>query len=150
MLFVWPPLGAPPRVDAIVLLQGNGDRAQAAVQLAEERRAPFLVVSRGRDGYGGPCLPPMAGVKVICFIPDPADTRGEAEFVGHLAHEYHWHSVILVTVRAQSRRAHLLTERCFSGSIYASSVSLPLSEWPNEIAYEWGALIKSLVVKRSC
>ena len=149
-LFVWPPQGVPRQASAIVMLQGNGDRLQAAVQLAREHRAPVLVISRGRDGYGGPCVPAMPGVKVICFEPDPANTRGEAEFIGRLAQEYHWRSVILVTVRAQDRRARLLTARCFSGSIYVSTVPLPLGEWPYEIAYEWGSLLKALVTNQSC
>ena len=150
LLFVWPPQGVPRQADAIVMLQGNGNRLQAAVQLAREHRAPVLVISRGRDGYGGPCVPAMPGVKVICFDPQPANTRGEAEFVGHLAQEYHWHSVILVTVRAQDRRARLLTGRCFSGSVYVSTVPLPLGQWPYEIAYEWGSLVKALVTNQSC
>ena len=150
LLFVWPPQGVPRQANAIVMLQGNGDRLQAAVQLAREHRAPVLVVSRGRDGYGGPCVPAMPEVKVICFEPDPANTRGEAEFVGRLAKQYHWSSVIVVTVRAQDRRARLLTSRCFSGSIYVSTVPLPLGEWPYELAYEWGSLVKALVTNRSC
>lgn len=149
-LFVWPPQGVPGRADAIVMLQGNGDRLQEAVQLAREHRAPLLVISQGREGYGGPCVPAMSGVKVICFEPDPANTRGEAEFVGRLARQYHWQSVILVTVRAQDRRARLLASRCFSGSIYVSTVPLPLSQWPHEIAYEWGSLVKALVTNQSC
>ena len=28
--------------------------------------------------------------------------------------------------------------------------SLPLSAWPYQIAYEWGALFKALVLYRSC
>ena len=58
--------------------------------------------------------------------------------------------MILVTVRAQDRRARLLTARCFSGSVYVSTVPLPLSQWPYEIAYEWGALVKALVTNQSC
>lgn len=149
-LFVWPPQGVPGAADAIVMLQGTGDRLQVALQLAKEHRARVLVVSQGRDGYGGPCVPAMQGVRVICFDPDPPDTRGEAEFIGRLAKEYQWRSVILVTIRAQDRRARLLTERCFSGSIYVSTAPLPLGDWPYEIAYEWGALVKSLVVNQSC
>jgi uncharacterized SAM-binding protein YcdF (DUF218 family) len=149
-LFIWPPQGVPGQASAIVMLQGNGDRLQAAVQLAKDHRAPVLVVSRGRDGYGGPCVAAMPGIKIICFDPNPANTRGEAEFVGRLAQQYHWRSVILVTVRAQDRRARLLTARCFSGSVYVSTVPLPLSQWPYEIAYEWGALVKALVTNQSC
>ena len=54
-LFVWPAQGMPTSVDAIVMLAGPGNRLPVALQLAREHRAPVLVVSRGWQGYGGPC-----------------------------------------------------------------------------------------------
>ena len=92
----------------------------------------------------------MPGVKLICFDPDPGDTRGEAEFVGRLAKTYHWSSVVLVTTRAQDTRARIVVGRCFSGPIYVITGSLPLGSWLHQIAYEWGALFKALVLHRSC
>ena len=85
------------------------------------------------------------GVKLICFDPNPGDTRGEAEFVGRLAKEYRWDSVVLVTTRAQDTRARIVVGRCFSGSIYVMTGSLPLGNWPYQVAYQWGALFKALV-----
>src|SRR5208283_1494012 len=125
-LFVWPATGMPARVSAIVLLAGPGDRMPVALQLAREHRAPVLVVSQGHQGYGGPCPAATPGVKLICFDPDPSDTRGEAEFLGRLAEQYHWHSVVLVTTRAQDTRARLMVGRCFGGSVYVSTAALPL------------------------
>ena len=89
-------------------------------------------------------------MKLICFDPNPGDTRGEAEVVGRLAKEYRWDSVVLVTTRAQDTRARLVVGRCFSGSTYVVTASLPLSSWPYQIAYEWGALFKALVLYRTC
>src|ERR1700730_11007523 len=65
-LFVWPAQGMPTSVDAIVMLAGPGNRLPVALQLAREHRAPMLVVSRGREGYGGPCPAPIPDVKLIC------------------------------------------------------------------------------------
>jgi uncharacterized SAM-binding protein YcdF (DUF218 family) len=149
-LFVWPAQGMPSRASAIVMLAGPGDRMSVALQLAREHRAPVLVVSQGQHGYGGPCPSAPPGVKLICFEPNPGDTRGEAEFVGRLATKYHWSSMILVTSRAQDTRARIVVGRCFSGSIYVMTGSLPLGKWPYQIAYEWGALFKALVLRRSC
>jgi len=151
-LLVWPAQGMPARADAIVILAGPGDRDRlaVAVQLAKERRAPVLVVSRGWEGYAGPCLPAQPGVKVICFDPNPGNTRGEAEFAGKLAKRYGWHSVVLVTTRAQDTRARILMRRCYGGSIYVSTASLPWDDWPYQIAYGWGALFKALVLYRAC
>ena len=149
-LFVWPAEGMPAHVSAIVMLAGPGDRLPVALRLAREHRAPMLVVSQGWQGYGGPCPSPTPGVRLICFDPDPGNTRGEAQFVGRLAQRYHWHSVVLVTAREQDTRARIRMGRCFSGSIYVVAASLPLSNMPYQVAYEWGALLKSLVLQRGC
>jgi uncharacterized SAM-binding protein YcdF (DUF218 family) len=149
-LFVWPTQGAPASADAIVMLAGTGDRLVAALKLARGHRAPILVVSRGREGYGGPCAPATPDVKIICFDPNPSDTRGEVEFASRLAKRYRWRSLVLVTTRVQDTRARILMGRCFGGSIYVSTASLPLTSWPYQIVYEWGALFKALAVDRAC
>jgi uncharacterized SAM-binding protein YcdF (DUF218 family) len=149
-VLVWPAQGMPARVSAIVLLAGPGDRLPVALALAREHRAPVLVVSQGWQGYGGPCPAPVAGVKLICFEPDPGTTRGEAEALGKLAKQFRWSSVVLVTTRTQDSRARIIAERCFAGSTYVVTAPLPLSSWPYQIAYGWGALFKALFVDRTC
>lgn len=149
-LFVWPAQGMPARVSAIVMLAGPGNRLGVAVRLAREHRAPVLVVSQGWEGYGGPCAPAIPGVKVVCFDPNPGDTRGETEFAGRLAGQYHWSSVVLVTTSGQDTRARILMRRCFGASIYVITASLPWTDWPYEIAYGWGSLVKALTLHRTC
>jgi uncharacterized SAM-binding protein YcdF (DUF218 family) len=149
-LFVWPAAGMPASVSAIVMLAGPGDRLPVSLQLAREHRAPVLVVSRGNQGYGGPCPSAVPGVKLICFDPVPGDTRGEAEFIGRLAKQDHWRSVVLVTSRPQDTRARILVGRCFGGSVYVATAPLPVTSWPYEIAYGWGALLKALALHPGC
>jgi uncharacterized SAM-binding protein YcdF (DUF218 family) len=149
-LFVWPAQGMPTSVDAIVLLAGPGNRLPVALQLARDHRASVLVVSRGWEGYGGPCPASIPDVKLICFDPDPPDTRGEAESTGRLAKQYHWRSIVLVTTKGQDTRARMLVRRCFGGSTYVITAPLPLGSWPYEIAYQWAALVKALVLDRAC
>jgi uncharacterized SAM-binding protein YcdF (DUF218 family) len=149
-LLVWPAEGMPARVSAIVMLGGPGDRLAVALRLAREHRAAMLVVSQGWHGYGGPCPPATPGVKLICFEPDPGNTRGEAEFTARLARRYHWNSVVLVTTRTQDTRARIIVGRCFGGPLYVVTASFPRSDWPYEIAYGWGALAQALVLNRSC
>ena len=149
-LFVWPAQGMPARVSAIVMPDGPGNRLAVALRLARERRAAVLVVSQGWEGYGGPCAPTTPGVKTICFDPNPGDTRGEAEFVGRLAKRYGWRSMVIVTSQAQDTRARVRVGRCFGGSIYVITASVPWYDLPYQIAYEWGALLKALVLQRAC
>jgi hypothetical protein len=140
----------PAHVDAIVTLAGPGDRLPVAVQLAREGRARVLVVSQGHLGYGGPCPAPVPGVRLVCFFPNPSDTRGEAEFTGKLAKRYGWRSVVLVATREQDTRARIIMGRCFSGDVYVVTAARPWYYWPYQIAYGWGALIKALMLKRGC
>jgi len=151
-LFLFPAQGMPGHVDAIVMMDGPGDRLRTAEGLAWAGRAPFLVVSRGSSVYaqGSDCAPPIPRVTVICFDPSPATTQGEAEFAGRLARRYHWHSLALVTITPQDSRARLRMERCFAGQVYVMNAPMPFYYWPYELAYEWGATIKALAVNRSC
>jgi hypothetical protein len=149
-VLIWPPQGAPARTDAIVMLAGPGDRLPVALALAREHRAPVLVVSRGWMGYGGPCPPSTPGVRTICFDPNPGTTKGEAEYVGRLAVRLGWHSLIVVATRPQAVRAQLLMGRCFGGTTYVVTAPLPLSNWPYQIAYGWGALLKAAFRSTSC
>jgi len=152
-LFVWPQQGMPAHVDAIVMLDGPGDRLDTALKLARAHRAPMLVISRGTPysshGYSG-CASKIPGVKVICFNPDPATTRGEAQYTGLLAKRYRWHTIVLVATTPQDTLARLRAGRCFGGNIYVVNAPIPPSAWPYAITYEWGATIKALILQRSC
>jgi hypothetical protein len=149
-LFVWPDRDMPQKVDAIVFLDTPGVTLDTALRLARQHRAPFLVISLGTplSGYG--CPRPIAGVILVCFNPSPGTAQGEAEFVGRLARKHHWRSVAVVTITPQDSRARLRIERCFAGPVYVVPTPIALISWPYEIVYEWGALIKALVVQRSC
>ena len=151
-LFVWPDQGMPARVSAIVRLDAPGPTSTIALRLATQHRAPFLVFSLGAPGTPGACPRPVPRVTLICFHPSPGTTQGEAEFVGRLARKYHWRSIAVVTIAPQDPRARLRMERCFAGPVYV--VTAPLdphqTTWPYQIAYEWGALAKALVLQRGC
>ena len=75
---------------------------------------------------------------------------GEAEALGRLAKRFRWSSVVLVTTSFQDTRARMLVKRCFAGSTYVVAAPLPLSNWPYQIAYGWGALIKAVVLVHGC
>jgi hypothetical protein len=151
--FVWPPQRAmPARVDAIVMLNGPGDRLDTALNLAWDHRAPFIVISRGSAywGHGSICAPKIPAVTVVCFDPSPATTRGEAEFAGRLAARYHWRSMAVVTVVPQDTVARLAVGRCFSGKIYVVNAPLPKRDWPYQIAYQQASALKAVLIQGSC
>ena len=92
----------------------------------------------------------MPGVTVECFHPDPDTTRGEARYIGQLAAQRHWTSVILVTTPDQAWRARLRVSRCFDGEIYNVTAHLPLRMWFQQIPYQWVASVKALTIERAC
>ena len=53
-------------------------------------------------------------------------------------------------MQAGPSRARLRMERCFAGPVYVTTTPIALTSWPYEVAYEWGAMIKALVLQRGC
>ncbi len=56
----------------------------------------------------------------------------------------------MVPERSQATRARLLFERCTDVRILMVPVTDPTGHLLYDIAYEWGALTKALVLVRSC
>jgi uncharacterized SAM-binding protein YcdF (DUF218 family) len=150
-LFVWSPIDAPQHVDAIVALGGDPGqrRAEEAITLARAGYAPVAVISLG----GNPpaeCPKGPRRVQVMCFRPNPLDTRGEAEYVTRLAARRHWRRLIVVSERSQATRARMLFKRCTTAQVLMVPVDDPLTHLPYDVAYEWGALAKALLLHRTC
>lgn len=146
-LFIWPATDQPRHVDAIVSLNGTdeADREGLAISLAEKGYAPVLLFSEGPDR-----CPTVARVKVVCFWPVPGRTIGEARFAADYARRHDWHSLMIVSGRAQVTRARMLMKRCFSGQIVVVAAPFQLLHFPFEVMYEWGAVAKALVLDRQC
>jgi len=148
-LFVWPSLPAlPARADAIVELAGPGDRDAVTLRLAREHRASLAIQSTLPGDTA--CLPPTPGVRIECFTPDPATTRGEARFIGTQGASAGWRSVIVVTTPDHAWRARLRIERCFPGTVYVATSHLPVRDWLRQIPYQWAASVKALLFQRAC
>jgi uncharacterized SAM-binding protein YcdF (DUF218 family) len=151
-LFVWPDLPElPSRADAIIELGGPGNRDGAALALAREHRAPVVIQSTVVVEAGtNTCLPPIPDVTTMCFHPNPGTTRGEARYIGAVAAELQWKSVILVTSQDHAWRARLRVMRCFPGEVYVQTSPLPAWSWLRQIPYQWGATIKALLLQTAC
>ena len=150
-LFVRPDTGMPARVDAIVVLGGDGYRVDLGLDLARAGRTRYLVLSRGLPWIQpGLCGLHYYDATVLCFQPDPATTQGEAEYAAQLARQRGWRTLALITTPDQAWRARLRFERCFAGPVYAVTTPLPGSEWPYAIAYQWAATVKAEVFNQGC
>jgi uncharacterized SAM-binding protein YcdF (DUF218 family) len=109
--------------------------------------ASTLAVSNGPEELCGS----EPGFEVVCFVPDPDDTRGEAEAIGRLAAERGWQHLVLVTSDYHATRARLLLGRCFAGTIDVSAAASDKAPLPLlwAIGHEWGGLIET-AIHRDC
>ena len=148
VLFVFPSRNAPRRSNAIVVLGGSGPRLQKGLALAHAGYAPNQVLS----GYSRSTCPTTPhGVEVICFIPHPGTTQGEAREIAKLAGERDWRQIIVVSGIPQTTRARLRITRCYHGTLLFDPASPGgLGGWVHNVIYEWGALIKALTLQRGC
>lgn len=147
-LFVWPSTGDVGHADAVVVLAGGeGERLAHALDLMDDGVAPTLVASTGPDRL---CSADLS-YEVVCFLPDPSNTRGEAEAVASIAEERGWTSVVLVTSTYHATRAELLLDRCYPGSVTVAPATPHKSAlaWVFAIAHEWGGLAEA-AVERGC
>jgi uncharacterized SAM-binding protein YcdF (DUF218 family) len=151
-LFFRPSIDAPAAVDAIVVLGGEGKRIERGIELARAGFTDQLVVSEagGRQfHYRDVCTLPPSGLTTYCFDPDPRSTRGEARAIAKLAADYGWTRIIVVASTDQITRARMIIGRCFGGEIHVVDVASTDSAFYRG-AYEWGALLKAVVVNRDC
>lgn len=112
--FVRPPTGDVGQVDAVVALAGGvGERLRAARELVDDGAAPALVLSYGPSTLCASDQP----FEVICFVPEPSTTVGEARRVGELVDEYGWESIAVVTSTHHVVRSRVLVGQCTDAEV---------------------------------
>jgi hypothetical protein len=139
--------------DAVVALAGAPRSVGTAQELVERGAAKVLVVS---NAYGPDdaqmrqlCGSDPVGYEVICFVPSPDTTRGEARAVGRLALERGWHDVVVVTLTYHVSRARLIVGRCYQGRLrmqQSPEADGPAS-WAYQLAYQTAAFVKAAVLR---
>lgn len=156
VLFVYPDLNPPERSDAIVVLGGHGAPAfEKGVELAKQGYAPQLVLSLQNWQSCGPYQSYLAvhlpKTHVRCFKSNPQTTQGEARAIESFAKHFHWTRVIVVVPTPQASRARLRIGRCYPGQVLEVGFSPEgVWQWLTQIAYEWGAMFKAVVLQPSC
>lgn len=144
--------------DAVVLFAGSGERLPVALQLMADRRADVLVLPNGnRDGWPEAnvlCTAPAdeLGYEVVCPVPDPVTTAGEARAIGRVAAERGWGSVVAVTSTYHLARAELLLGRCFPGHIQpvAAHRDMTRSQWWRAARHELAGHLGHRLLLRGC
>jgi uncharacterized SAM-binding protein YcdF (DUF218 family) len=151
-------------VDAVVVLGGgHGERLARGTALRDATRAPVLVLSdgarrkderRGAPTAGRSLAASSPGYEVLCPMPVPYRTRGEARMVAALARERGWRHVVVVTSDYHAPRTRLLLARCAPTSCHIDVVAaVPTTGWLARAAavlHELGGLVHATVVARGC
>jgi uncharacterized SAM-binding protein YcdF (DUF218 family) len=146
--------------DAIVVLGGEHDgREDYGITLAKQGWAstvvlsnPYLVPDGVMEGACRDTVGVAGPVEVLCPVPDPLTTRGEALMVRRLAEERSWTRLIVVTWRYHMPRARMIFRQCFSNADGALTLRAvprryhfsPLF-WEYVFAYQWGGLAKAML-----
>jgi len=145
------------KADAIVVLGGDWDgRVEFGLDLARRGYADTVLLS---DGYPMQrrvelkriCADGVAGVRVICFQPEPYSTLGEAKFVAELAEQNHWTHLIVVSWNYHMVRARYIFGQCFDGEVTMRPVPrsydrIGVSEWLWIYSYQYAALAKAAIL----
>lgn len=154
LLFVWPRSSHPTRADAVVVPSGDhGERLAVALRLIREGVTRTLVIDGSPDFAEviRLCREPQA-FEVVCLLPNPDNTRGEARAAGELARQRGWKRVVLVTTTHHLTRAGLLFSRCVEGPVYKVGATPPYG-WRmslRQISREWLGVAYAAVLERSC
>lgn len=147
--------------DAVVVFAGASERLPAALALMAAGKAEVLVIPNGtREGWsdanrlcaGGRIDDHRVPFEVLCPVPDPVTTRGEARAIGEAAAQRRWQSVVAVTSSYHIARAELVLERCFPGRIQAVGVGsdLPGDLWWRLARHEVAGHLAFRLVFRGC
>jgi uncharacterized SAM-binding protein YcdF (DUF218 family) len=155
VLFGFPRTGTPEHADAVVVLAGaRGPRLHRGLELMRQRVAPVLVVSDGWDPLWPEanrlCAGRAAGFRVVCFRPDPYNTRGEARGVRGLARRNGWQDVVVVTSTYHATRARMLFERCLGAQVAVADADFSLLDLPVALAGETAKLAYAVAIRRGC
>jgi uncharacterized SAM-binding protein YcdF (DUF218 family) len=144
----------PARADAVVVLAGSESRLPVAFRLMEQDVAPVLVVSdpegRHDDERQKLCARGAESFELVCELPDPYSTRGEARLIARLAAERGWDSIVVVTSDFHLFRARRLIERCYEGEVALRGAPVEWWYWPVAIGTEWAKLAVAETFRRGC
>ncbi|SDJ06680.1 hypothetical protein SAMN05444157_1560 [Frankineae bacterium MT45] len=151
VVFVKPPTSQARPVDVVAVL-GGGDftaRKQVGIDVAGLRPGTILMFSLN-DPSACPWKQYLPQFEVICFRADPATTQGEARYVTALARRRGAGSIAVVTSADQLLRARLRFSRCWDGELRMVEAPSSTLGVIARVPYQTMAMLKALVLQRSC
>lgn len=152
-VYVRPQIDAVRPADAIFVVGGEAPLARYyyGLGLARDGWAPHLVLSDPAGALSDRCQDDEPGFTVECFVPDPTTTFGEARYLGRVASERGWRTVIVVTYAPHVSRARYIMHKCFDGQLImtAAPTRLSVPYWAWLYVYQTAGYVKALF-QRGC
>lgn len=145
-------------MDAVVVLGGEHDgREEFGIALARRLGAATVLLSNPYPA-DDPTMRPLCSprteetdVRILCFVPDPSTTHGEASATRRFAQDYGWSSVAVVTWRYHLPRARLVFHRCLDDrDVRLTAVAAPhdyrlsVVTWEYLFAYQFAGMAKAV------
>lgn len=158
LLFTRPHADPLSKADAIVVLGGDNDgRWEYGLDLARQGYASTVLLSNAYSDrptdlseFRQACASSTATITVLCFIPDPFTTRGEAMYVARLAKQHNWTHVIVVSWNYHMVRARYIFHQCFDGDVtmrpVPRSYDYPPWRWAAEYGYQYAGFVKAVLL----
>lgn len=158
LLFTRPHSDPLTKADAIVVLGGDNDgRLEYGLSLARQGYASTVVLSNSYldkpadlPAFQQACASGTASITVICFVPNPFTTRGEAMYVARLAKQHNWTHLIVVSWNYHMVRARYIFHQCFTGGVTMHPVPRTYDfapwYWVEQYAYQFGGLVKAFIL----
>ncbi|UCZ91858.1 YdcF family protein [Gordonia sp. WA4-43] len=147
------------RADAIIVLGGEHDgREGYGLELAGQGYASTVLISDPYRPYSPDDAALMSRVcgantdeiEVICQVPSPSTTQGEALMVQELAVQRGWQNVIVVTWEFHIPRARYIFDQCFDGDVIMRAVprsyDRPPWRWAYTYVYQTTAFAKAAII----
>ncbi|WP_231686107.1 YdcF family protein [Arthrobacter sp. ZBG10] len=152
-LFVNVPPADKQHSDAVIMLGGlSADRLPAARGLQDELDIPVLVLAEtglaGNASADDACdAARLPSADLVCFRPDPLNTRGEAMAIERLVKLNHWKSVTVVTSDFHATRAGTLVRQCTDAEVHMvpAPASMGPGDWLWRFVVETGGLLDATV-----
>lgn len=153
-VYVHPQIDQLRHADAIFILGGEGwQRYPTGMKLAREGWADTVVESLASPSQDPSmmqrCLRPRPDLTMVCVVPTPPTTEGEARELHRLAQVHGWRTVIVVTFRPHISRARFILERCFSGNLIMveSPANLSMPQWAYQYLRQTAGYIKAVFLR---
>lgn len=149
-VFVVPPESPSRPTDLVVVLGGldTGSRLARADQVVAEHPGAVVLVYVAELRY---CPePPPQAADLVCLVPEPATTRGEAQMAAAFAAENGLSTMTVVTTADQLVRARLRFARCWDGGLLSARAPTSVRDVVANVPYQVAAMGKALVLERPC